>query len=247
MPQDYCLVVPCYNEAERLPQAAFETWLPNRPYAHVLFVNDGSRDATLQVLHDLVARLGERAAVFDQQPNQGKAEAVRTGMLHATTLFPQVDWIGYWDADLATPLEEVDRFMKEVQDYPNAQLLLGSRIKRLGARIERKPRRHLLGRVFATLTSLIIKLDVYDTQCGAKLIHCDLVPELFREPFVTRWLFDVELLARLVRDRGPDATAALCLEVPLTRWADIGGSKLKFKDMVAVPRQLWRIKRTYKP
>jgi hypothetical protein len=96
--------------------------------------------------------------------------------------------------------------------------------------------RHCLGRTFASVASLLLNLPIYDTQCGAKLFRN--TPELRRilvPPFCSRWIFDVELLARLVAGRRRDADVPardVIYEMPLSRWKDIGGSKLRPNDFV---------------
>ena len=101
-----CLVVPCYNEADRLEPAAFVEFATRNPTVSFCFVDDGSRDATGAVLDDLVAVLGEQGRIVSYTKNSGKAHAVRTGILQ-TLASGQFDYIGYWDADLATPLDEL--------------------------------------------------------------------------------------------------------------------------------------------
>jgi len=120
-----------------------------------------------------------------------------------------------------------------------AVVALGSRVRLLGRRIERSPWRHYLGRIFATLGSLALRLDVYDTQCGAKAFSRH--PALLRaldEPFQSRWAFDLELLQRLLRDPHDPLGARDFVEVPLRRWHDAKGSKLRPSGMA---RALWDV------
>ena len=104
------VVVPCYNEAKRLPQQEFLQFVREHDDVAFLFANDGSRDNTLDVLQSLCQQ-HERLHVLDLQPNGGKAEAVRRGMLHAAETM-QPEYICFWDADLATPLYEIPHFVE---------------------------------------------------------------------------------------------------------------------------------------
>ena len=108
-------------------------------------------------------------------------------------------------------------------------VLMGSRVQLLGRSIERNNTRHYVGRVFATCASLSLGLPVYDTQCGAKLFRrTDALAAALATPFTSRWAFDVELLARLVRPRPGVAPIEIgrIREEPLLAWTDVPGSKL---------------------
>jgi dolichyl-phosphate beta-glucosyltransferase len=241
------VVVPCYNEALRLDLAAFRGFsLPGRRL-RFCFVNDGSRDQTLAVLQRLCAERGGEDLVLDLQPNRGKAEAVRQGLLAALDLAPGL--VGFWDADLATPLSELPRLCAILDDNADVDLVLGSRVRLLGRHIERRALRHYLGRVFATGASLTLGLPVYDTQCGAKLLRAgERARRLVSEPFLTRWVFDVELIARLARlARGGDPPLERRLyELPLLHWTDVPGSKVRPWDFVRSGLELVRIRRAYR-
>jgi len=221
------VTVPCFNEASRLRPEGFA---PLRARADVLFVDDGSTDGTGDILATLA---GEHLRL---PRNVGKAEAVRRGMLRGVELGAPI--VGYLDADLSTSAEEMARLV-ELVESSGAAAVLGSRVAILGADIQRSTVRHLLGRVFATGASLILRLPVYDTQCGAKAFR--VTPALraaLAEPFHSRWAFDVELLGRLIVVQG---SADGIVEEPLRAWQDVGGSTLRWHGMVRTGMELARI------
>ena len=236
------VVVPCYNESKRLPQEQFVRYAEQHDDVAFLFVNDGSRDNTLEVLNALASR-HERLLVLDLQPNGGKAEAVRRGMLHAAEVC-KPSYVAFWDADLATPLDEIEPMVRWADR--GYDIVTGLRLMRLGARVRRKSSRHYLGRCFATVASMMLHLPVYDTQCGAKLFRADVVPQLFNEAFITRWLFDVELLARYKKAFGTERATQRIYEFPLFQWEDVDGSQLKSRDFFKAPVELLKIHRKYK-
>ena len=245
MPWTTTVVVPCYNEANRLDVDAFVAFVEDRPWLTVIFVDDGSTDDTARILEAAQRRSPERVGRLTLTPNSGKAEAVRRGVLQAIEGSPQL--IGFWDADLATPLSELDRFCERFEDDADLQILLGSRVKLLGCHIERSELRHYFGRVAATAVSGILGIPVYDTQCGAKLFRVQPGLEaLFTESFTSRWAFDVEILARWLIQRETDAELhRSMIEVPVRQWIDVPGSKLTAGDFLGAPVDLWRIWRRY--
>jgi hypothetical protein len=155
--------------------------------------------------------------------------------------------VGFWDADLATPLSELPLFLDVLKDRPNVEMVYGARVRLLGRTISRQESRHYFGRVGATLISRTLGLAVYDTQCGAKLFRVnDTIRQLFSTPFLSRWIFDVEILARFVKARGRDGAARAIYELPLRVWKDVQGSKLRSTDFLRALRDLWRIRSAYK-
>lgn len=234
------VVIPCFNEEKRLDPRAIEALLAE-PAVRVILVDDGSRDGTADLLRRIESEHPGRVRALILPRNGGKGEAVRQGMLAA---LDDGAWAtGYTDADFATPPEELLRLRQEFLAQ-GATAVLGSRVRRLGSSIERKPARHYLGRIFATAASLSLGVGVYDTQCGAKLFrdHPALRAAL-AEPFSSRWAFDVELLSRLLRPRG-DVTPVRpqeMIEVPLRAWRDVAGSKLRGVNMLKAGTDLARI------
>jgi dolichyl-phosphate beta-glucosyltransferase len=239
------LVVPCYNEEQRLDADAFRRVSIDGHEVDFLFVNDGSRDGTLQVLESLRDSDPKRFAVLNLERNGGKAEAVRRGFVAA--LERPAEYIGFWDADLATPLTELPGFLEILATRPGIQIVMGARVRLLGREISRRPSRHYFGRVGATLISSSLGLAVYDTQCGAKLFRTDdTLRAAFERPFLSRWIFDVEIIARYVERLGRDAVAAAIYELPVMRWHDVTGSKVKSHDFLRALHDLWKIRRAYR-
>lgn len=226
------VVIPCYNEEKRLDEHEVARLLDD-PRVNVLLVNDGSRDGTGALLQRLVQRHAPRVRALELEVNGGKGEAVRRGMLEALSLAPG-DVVGFFDADFATPPEEL-QLLLEALESKNGKVALGARIARLGAHVERSAVRHYIGRVFATAASTVLSLSVYDTQCGAKLFRD--VPALraaLAMPFRSRWAFDVELIGRLLAGdtHAPGLREADFIEVPLRTWRDKRGSKLNSGAML---------------
>jgi glycosyltransferase involved in cell wall biosynthesis len=232
------IVVPCYNEAARLEPDRFVAYCAEQPQLSLLFVDDGSKDDTFAVLGALQARVPEQISLLKLEKNSGKAEAVRRGVLQA--LASSAELVGFWDADLATPLYNIDRF-SQLFAKPEIQLVVGSRVGLLGHEIQRTPGRHYIGRGFATLAALALQLPIYDTQCGAKLFRANATfREIFAHPFELGWSFDIELFARFARAskrNGLDPRKQV-IEAPLREWIDAPGSKLRPSHF---PRIAWEL------
>lgn len=120
---------------------------------------------------------------------------------------------------------------------------MGSRVRLLGRRIDRKPVRHYVGRIAGTIASLVLGIAVYDTQCGAKLLR--VTPDtqrLFCVEFGSRWVFDVELIARYLTN---NPSGEGIYELPLEEWRDVGDSKVRGIDVVRAFWDLLHIYRSY--
>ncbi len=234
------VVVPCFNEARRLNMRTIQEYGRRGEGAELLFVDDGSRDETLELLAHLHGNHPTRFNFLHLNVNGGKAEAVRQGMLHALRTAP--DYVGFWDADLATPLGDIDDFARILDGRPQIELVIGTRMRLLGHAIDRRPLRYWLGRLFANTASLALGVRVFDTQCGAKLFRAtpDLA-EVLAQPFRTRWIFDVEMLARIEhhrRDTQLPSLAQIIYELPLDSWHDVAGSAVKSGDFVKAVGEL---------
>jgi dolichyl-phosphate beta-glucosyltransferase len=237
------VVIPCYNEARRLDEDCVRA-LVRRSDIGVLLVDDGSTDATPDRLTKLSAE-HPAIGVLTLPFNVGKAEAVRQGLLAALRR-SETRVVGYLDADFATPPPEFLTLVDAVTSEPRISVVMGARVALLGREISRSPARHYLGRVFATLATIVLQLPAYDTQCGAKVFRAGAgLRDALRAPFSSRWIFDVELLGRLATGspRAPAIPLDEMLEIPLRRWTEVKGSKLRMRGRVLALYELaalWR-------
>jgi len=223
------IVVPCYNEADRLDQGAFLAHLDASPETDFVFVNDGSRDTTLDRLAALRDAAPTRVTVVDLAENSGKAEAVRQGLLAAAD--QGAAFVGYWDADLATPLDAIDEFSRVLKKFAETQVVYGARRMMLGHRIERTLGRRIVSGICATLARQAVGLPIGDTQCGAKMMrNTPILRSAIAAPFTSGWLFDVEFFARL--SAGMTERRFAFYEQPLAEWTEVAGSKVSSAAIV---------------
>ena len=224
------VVIPCHNEEKRLDPTRLRA-LTQSGRVRILFVDDGSTDGTAALLERLDGA-SEDVSLLRLPQNVGKAEAIRRGLLLG--LDEGAPILGYYDADLATPPEEMLRLLELLESRVDLGFVLAARVALLGRRIRRRAYRHYLGRVFATFASLILGIPVYDTQCGAKAFRASpALREAITVPFRSSWVLDVELIGRLLRGTrtAPPVPLAAFEEMPLREWHDVSGSRLRFRDM----------------
>ncbi|EDP96723.1 response regulator [Kordia algicida OT-1] len=241
MIQQRCVgvVIPCYNEAERLLSKEFTDFVDRNSGYRLCFVNDGSKDATLEVLHDLRKGREDFITVYDCEQNGGKAEAVRLGMLHMAQQ-EDLDYIGFLDADLSTDLADFDDLVSTIENS-DFKIVSGSRISRMGANITKESARKVISLTINLIIRTILSMNFKDTQCGAKIFHKDVIHLAFDKKFITKWLFDVEIFMRMRKHFGLDAARAMMCEKPLKRWIHADGSKLSMKDSIKIIGQLGQI------
>ncbi len=215
------IVIPAYNEEKRLPatlEKVVAYFSPGAyPQIEVLIVDDGSRDATVAISQEAArrhARPDLRFRVLENPGNRGKGYSVRHGMLEATC-----EWALFSDADLSSPIEEVEKLLHAVTTN-GADAAIGSRaIDRSLIGTHQPLSRELAGRSFNLFVRLVARLNFADTQCGFKLFSRKAVNLIFRRQLLDRFGFDVELL--YIARRGGLKT----VEVPV-RWNDVEGTKV---------------------
>lgn len=235
------IVVPCFNEQDRW-RHHYWTEIAQDESISLLFVDDGSLDATRQEITSTCADLNCHSLFLPE--NVGKGEAIRLGMLHA--LGDPAQLIGFLDADAAFPAEEVIRLaslagsLVGVDEAPYDSLW-SSRVLLGGRDIRRRTSRHYLGRAVATLVAPYHGYEVYDTQSGYKLFRAgDEFARCLAEPFTTRWFPDIELLQRWTRSNGSQMRI---WEEPVLGWHDVEGSKMNRSQYGQLMRDMWNLRR----
>ena len=232
------IIIPFYNEVKRLNYEGFIEIFNTFSQYNFLLVDDGSSDKTIAVLEEFQLKFSS-IGVLKLEKNVGKAEAIRSAVLFLS----DADFISYYDADLATPFSELDKLIQFSIQNSNYKMVMGARIKLIGNGVKRSLKRHYFGRIFATIVSqFVLKVAVYDTQCGAKVIDYQIAKQIFEKPFISKWLFDVELLKRLQKFYN---LKEVVKEIPLEKWEEIGNSKIKLGDFMRIPYQLFQIYRKY--
>jgi dolichyl-phosphate beta-glucosyltransferase len=233
---DFSIIIPAYDEGERLPVylKALAESLASLPFSgEIIVVDDGSRPEHHAQYQQVINEINSpRVRLITSTQNQGKGAAIRRGFSEAAGA-----WVGYADADGATPAFEVSRLLEMAFASQGLSGIFGSRVYMLGYKIDRKVARHLVGRVFVTVTHFLLGYVAYDSQCGCKLFRKSDIAPLLPLCAENGYLLDIELIALGLR-RGLHF-----LEVPI-HWTDIPGSKVSvIKDGFRMLLGLWRIRR----
>lgn len=223
------LIIPCHNEADRLDFEIFDNY---KDVINFFFVDDGSDDNTSK----LIAQKGYPLLCLTE--NIGKGPAIRRGLLQLIEdKAIKTKWVGYWDADLTIDLKTLEEM--GISNLPDTyHTVWTSRYKSFLSITKSSLLRGILGLIFSRMVRSYMKIDLHDTQCGAKVFRTHYAEELFKQPFLSRWLFDIELYFRLPRDS--------IMEYPITSWQNQTGSKVSLlKDGLAAIMELREIKKKY--
>lgn len=229
------VVVPAYNEEARLANSLKRmlAYLDGEPFSYeILVVSDGSTDETCATVEEIAACRPE-VRLLAYSPNQGKGFAVRYGILRA-----RGDRILFSDADLATPIEELQKLTARLD--AGFDIAIGSRDVR-GAELIRRESwlRELGGKTFNRLVQLLTVPGIHDTQCGFKMFTRGAAQAIFSRCVVNNFAFDVEVLYLARRVYGMSVA-----EVPV-RWAHQAGSKVRvLRDGARMVRAVIRIRMT---
>jgi len=225
----FSLVIPAFNEAERLPAnlAAVRAYLDARPWTYeVVVVDDGSGDGTGLLLEEMAAGWPQLRPVLGQ--HRGKGGAVRAGLLAARGTL-----VALADADFSMPVAELDRLIAATEE--ECDVAIGSREAPGAVRYGEPWYRHVMGRIFNALVRVLLLPDLQDTQCGFKCLRGPVAAELVRAQTLDGWGFDVELLYA-ARRRGYTIRE---IGIP---WYYVRGSRVQpARDTVTMVRDVLRV------
>lgn len=223
------VIVPCFNEADRLNLFYFNE-LSKIQNTIWIFIDDGSTDNTSQILKKLSTKTNVMNLRIDR--NMGKSNAIAYGMDFASHEFSNIEWIGFLDSDGAFASEDVARIIKMANSIKRFDAIYTSRVKMAGRNIKRNNVRHVIARLITSLFGLVWREIPYDTQSGFKLYrYSDDYKSLFIEPFKTKWFFDIELSIRYLKCKEKEINV---WEEPVTSWLDIPGSKINHRQVFRI-------------
>ena len=232
--QSLSIVIPAYNEANRLPPSLAKVLAYATESAReidLVLVDDGSSDGTAEVARQVVgAKLP--LTVLTNDPNRGKGYSVCRGMLEA-----EGECVLFTDADLSTPIEEADRLVAAIEG--GADIAIGSRgMKESDIQVHQPWWREYAGRLFGRLMRLMAVRGLHDTQCGFKCFRRGAAQAVFPRQTLAGWAFDVEVL--IIAHKLGYAIA----EIPV-RWVNDPESKVSLltdgpKMLADVVRARWR-------
>lgn len=227
----YGVVFPAYNEAARINLEHYSNFSKQHPDCLVIMVDDGSTDSSRQLLAKLEQETSTiKVLLLDK--NVGKAEAIRQGFNFAKDY--KLSFLGFADSDEATPFSELSRVIGHCKGLKNF-FLIASRVKEKSSQIKRRKLRLIASFFFKFIVTKSTGVMVEDPQCGCKFMSIEIANDLFDRPFISRWLFDVELLFRFKKLKINKDENYNVENIRLKEWTDIPNGKLKLKDFLIAP------------
>jgi len=223
------VIIPCYNEAKRL-EGIFALIRSNISLDwEWIFVDDGSIDGTDGIIQAFIEHEPQKIRFLSLPKNCGKGRAVREGIMKA-----RAPLLGYVDADLSASPLLFSKFLKNRDLLAGKEMIVGIRRKNKDCQIKRHLYRQILGRCFKMYTSCLTGLNVYDSQCGFKLLASDTARRIASAMVVEGFAFDVELLLRAVH-------LGLRLKEAPVPWEEKRDNKIRPYHLFEMARDVHRI------
>lgn len=236
-------VIPFYNEEARIDKtfkALNGVVIPMElTLSKIIFVNDGSRDSTLQKMYDFkkTSKLGSKIQIVSYKSNKGKGYAIRRGMLESNA-----DYTLFFDADMSTPLSELSKFVPFMKR--NVDVIVGTRKNGKSTVVKHQPfLREFLGKGFTLMTQIVLNVIVTDFTCGFKAFSKSCLKEIFENATINGWGYDAEILFLANKYK-------YTIEEKAVTWANDERTKVKlYKAIPQTMQELWEIryKHTIKP
>lgn len=187
-------VIPLYNEEKRLNKttdALNKLYLPRGLKLNkVIFVNDGSKDKTLRLIQDFKtnSQIARNIQILTYRDNRGKGHAIKKGMLESNA-----DYTLFFDADISTPLSELNSFMPFIEK--GIDVIVGTRKNGKSSVLIHQPKyREILGKGFTMITQIALNLNVSDFTCGFKAFSGKAIKKIFESSQISGWGYDAEII-----------------------------------------------------
>jgi len=227
------IIIPVFNEKEILNQTIGDIdkyFIGKEDFLEFIIVNDNSTDASMEIIRNKFTGR-DHVRVIDNKTRQGKALSIRDGVMIA-----EGKYVIFMDADLSTPLKEIDRFFKYMKK--GHDIIIGVRNERNKTTTVKRPiSRRIVSRIYTALCNILFfKGSIADVGCGFKVFKKKIAQSLFLDLYIKSWVFDVEILSKALRNNYK------IKEVPV-EWIFKGPSSLNIlKDSVAAFFALLRFK-----
>ena len=236
------LIIPCYNEEKRLKTPVYNKFISlNEKEIDFYFVDDGSTDGSVSVIkNEIISKNPLNSFIMQLKKNLGKGTAVRLGLFEAQKY--NYDYYAFIDSDLQIPLDQVWRLHQILR---KEGALVGLSVRNRLRDYRSNKARFFLSVSFSKLVNYILKLKprLLDTQCGCKIFKEEIINLGFNQPFISGWLFDLEVLMRL-RNSVPSFRNKI-VEVKLVQLNKSNNSKLRWTNNIELFRELYRINKKY--
>jgi hypothetical protein len=234
------VIVPCYNEFKRLNHLAFKEFSEQNPHMHFYFASDGSTDDTCNIITEKLLNNKTRFLI-DYKINRGKAETVRDSIYKIYNDSVSYDYFAFIDADLAIPLEQINKIKGQADLCMDKSVFITVRTKKEFQQSKSKLRYYISVIWKFFFIKMFFGLNISDTQCGCKMFKKEIIENTFKDNFISRWLFDIEIIFRAFKKQNN------CLvEVPIIKLNDNSDSSINNRAILLLLKDVFKIYAKYK-
>ena len=243
------LIIPFFNESKRINANFFKSIL-NLPVDFIILVDDGSSDGSSDIISQLLGE-DKRLIWLENSVNLGKSEAVRVGLIKSIQL--DCKFILTSDADGALETADLQKALSlalehssvDSQGWAQNAIYSGARVRLSGWDIQRTTLRQWVGRIIATLVSIISGVEMYDPQSPVRVYVIDrkIFLRSLQRKFKTKWFSEIELILRLQKILISENNNFLKIyEFPLGYFKDVAGGSLTPSKILLVLKELITLK-----